>query len=374
VPTPAAPDRHLGFACDLLRTHPAAGQDNAVVSPWSVSSALAALAPGCDAAARDEIVRALAPGATTNDLVAALAGDAAQVTASAAAAEDGSTLAVANTLWVDEGRTPSPAFAAGLERWPGAAVHSIRLAGDPEGARSTINADVAATTRELIPEILPAGSISPDDRAVIVNALYLLAAWLEPFSPDATTDEPFHAPSGSRDVPTMQGLRDAAYTAGLGGGGYLALPLWGVLRAEILLPPAGAAATVLDASGLDDLRRRATTHRVDLHLPRFRVSSAYALDGPLQRLGIGRVFDASTRPLPDVVVEEPLHISGAFHAAVLRADERGIEGAAATAMIARAVAYRELPEVEMRVDRPFLVLITHRDTGAVLFLARVAEP
>src|SRR5262245_15384064 len=124
----AAPDRHLGFACDLLRTHPAAGQENAVVSPWSVSSALAVLAPGCDAPARDEIVRALASGPASDDLVAALAGDAAKVTAGAASAagapfssEDSCTLAVANTLWVDEDRTPAPTFAAGLEHWPGAA-------------------------------------------------------------------------------------------------------------------------------------------------------------------------------------------------------------------------------------------------------------
>jgi serpin B len=371
---PAAPDRHLGFACDLLRTHPAAGWENAVVSPWSVSSALAVLAPGCDAPGRDEIVRALASGQPPDDLVAALAGDAAKLTADRPETEDGSTLAVANTLWVDQASTPARAFAAGLDRWPGATVRAVRLAADPEGARAAINADVAATTRDLIPEILPAGSLSPDDRAVIVNALYLLAAWAEPFSPEATTDEPFHAPSGCRAVPTMQGLREAAYTADVGGGAYLALPVWGALRAEIVLPPAGAGTATLDAAALDDLRQRATIHRVHLHLPRFRVSSTYALDQPLRALGVARIFDAGARALREVVVGEALHVAGAFHAAVLRADERGIEGAAATALIARGVAYREIPEVELRVDRPFLVLVSDRVTGAVLFLARVAEP
>ncbi|TMK48392.1 MAG: serpin family protein, partial [Actinobacteria bacterium] len=52
----------------------------------------------------------------------------------------------------------------------------------------------------------------------------------------------------------------------------------------------------------------------------------------------------------------------------------GIEGAAATAMVMRAVAFRSLPEVEMVVDRPFYLLVGHRATGAVLFLARVANP
>ena len=75
-----------------------------------------------------------------------------------------------------------------------------------------------------------------------------------------------------------------------------------------------------------------------------------------------------------VVAEEPLWIAGAYHTAVLRVDETGIEGAAATALVARAIAYRQLPTVEVRVDRPFLLLLTHRRTGAVAFIAQVREP
>jgi serine protease inhibitor len=367
-----APDRHLGFALDLLRTHPDTGRGNVVVSPWSVSSALAVLAPGCDEPARDEIVRALASGRESDDLVAELAGDASGLTADRPA-EDGSTLAVANTLWVDQSRTPAPAFGAGLDRWPGAGVRTVPLAANPDGARATINADVARTTRDLIPEILPAGSITPDDRAVIVNALYLLAAWLEPFSPADTTAEPFHAPSGTRELPTMRGLREVAYAGGEAE--YVALPLWGGLQAEIVLSPAArTAAAGPDAASLAELRRGATTHRVLLHLPRFRVTSTTELTRPLQTLGVHRIFDAGALALRQVVVEEPLHVAGVYHAAVLRADERGIEGAAATAIVARAVAFLQLPEVEMRVDRPFHVLISDRGTGAVLFLASVAEP
>jgi serine protease inhibitor len=43
-------------------------------------------------------------------------------------------------------------------------------------------------------------------------------------------------------------------------------------------------------------------------------------------------------------------------------------------MVMRAVAFRSLPEVDMVVDRPFFLLVGHRGTGAVLFLARVADP
>ena len=369
----AATDLHAGFAVELLRAVSSTAGDNVVVSPWSVSSALAVLAPGCDGAARDEIERALAPCADQDDLLAVLAADAARVAGERAAGGD-SVLTVANTLWFDDGRTPAPAFAPQLDRWPGAAQLSAPIASDPEAARAAINADVASTTRKLIPEILPAGSLTSDDRAVIVNAVYLLAAWIEPFVAAHTADEPFHSPSRTRDVPMMRGSMELGYAQD--GWEYLELPLSLGLRAEILLPAAGIGSHVglIDASVLSELRRHARAHRVELHLPRFRAEWTTGLIEPLRALGVSRIFDPGALALVGVVVEEPLHVAVACHAAVLRVDETGIEGAAATALGARAVAYRRLPAVEVQIDRPFFLLVTHRETGVVVFAAHVTEP
>jgi serine protease inhibitor len=367
-------DLHAGFAVALLRAIAPDADEDVVVSPWSVSSALAVLAPGVEERARQEIEQALAAGTGTDDVVACLTADAAKVARHAVPGDD-SVLAVANTLWVDDNRTPVSHFLQQLEQWLGAALRFAPMGADPDGARAAINADVARTTRGLIKEILPEGSITSDDRAVIVNALYLLAGWIDRFDTARTSDEPFHAPSGQRDVPTMRGGREAAYAHDAWE--YLALPLWRDLKAEILLPPAGTAANDV-VQGLDDtllgeLRRQGTDHRVDIHLPRFRVDRWTDLIPALEALGVHRIFHEPV--LTGIVVEESLlYIAGAFHAAVLRVDERGIEGAAATAMVVRGIAYRQLPVVEMRVDRPFFLLVTHRETGAVIFLAYVAEP
>jgi serine protease inhibitor len=367
-------DLHAGFAVALLRAMAPDADENVVVSPWSVSSALAVLAPGVGERARQEIEQALAAGTSTDDAVAELASGAAKVARHAAPGDD-SVLAVANTLWVDDNRTPVSHFLQQLEQWPGAALRFAPMMTDPDGVRTAINADVARTTRGLIKEILPKGSVTSDDRAVIVNALYLLAGWIDRFDAARTSDEPFHAPSGQRDAPTMRGAREAAYAHDAWE--YLALPLWRDLKAEILLPPTGTAGKNvvqgLDGTVLVELRRQATNHRVDVHLPRFRVEWGNTLIPALQALGVHRIFHEPV--LTGIVVEQSfLWIAGAFHAAFLRVDERGIEGAAATALVVRGIAYRWLPVVEMRVDRPFFLLVTHRGTGAVIFLAYVAEP
>ena len=70
-----------------------------------------------------------------------------------------------------------------------------------------------------------------------------------------------------------------------------------------------------------------------------------------------------------------LFISDALHKAFVSVDEAGTEAAAATAVLVGVTSFVEEPEpVELVVDRPFLFVIRHRPTGAVLFLGRVLEP
>jgi len=367
-------DLHAGFAIALLRAAAPPNRENLVVSPWSVSAALAVLAPGVDEAARQEIERALAARPVTNDLVAELTADATRIAQHRVPGDD-SVLAVADHLWVDELCTPVPGFVGQLEDWPGAALRFAPIRVAPEQARAAINAEVAHATRDLIKEILPGGSITSDDRAVIVNALYLLAGWLDHFDAAQTADEPFRCPSGTRDVATMRGRREAGHARD--DWEYLALPLGLDLSFEVLLPPETAPETSpgsLDAALLFDLRRQAAPHHVDLHLPRLRVESRSGLIPALGALGVEQVFDPTLQAVRGVVAREAMYVSGVFHAAVLRVDERGVEGAAATAIVVRTVTAVVAPRVEVRVDRPFFVLVTHRQTGAVIFLVYVAEP
>ena len=368
-----ASDIHSGFACDLLKALPRGSDPNTVCSPWSLSSALSVLSAGVDDDARREILSALAARDGLEDAIAALARDAAGLTGEAPG--DDSVLAVVNTLWVDEHCSAAVAFEASLARWPGASLGCVPMARDPRSARLEINRDVAETTRDLIPEILPERAITRDERAVLINALYLLAGWLDRFADTQTTDELFHCPGGSRTLATMRGAPQAPYAASAGWQ-YVALPLALGLRAEVLLPPGPMTdpRPELDSVRLAALRAAASPHRVELHLPRFRVESAWSVVEALQLLGIDRIFDENALAVVGVVTNEPLYISSAYHAAVLHVDERGVEGAAATAITARRLSAVLLPSVEMRVDRPFLFLVTHRKTAAVIFLARIASP
>lgn len=352
--------RHLAFA--LAMQHAVAPDPSVTTcwSPFSVASALGLTASG-------------ARGATRAELVALLGEDSATLLAKAAQLDDDATFGIANTLWAREDIAIRPGFADELRTdWPGGAIRDAPFATDPDGARQSINADVADTTHGLIPELLGPGDVTPSTVAALVNALYLKTAWRNAF-PDR--DSAPRAFEGVGDVATMRLTKRLGYATAPGWQAVF-LPARGGVEGVALLPdaPLTEAEPALTAPALAALLDGRAIRQVELYLPRLRVRARADLTAPLADLGVHTVFgrDADLSGISD----EPIQVSKVLHEAVLTIDEQGLEGAAATAVVMRmmAMAARPEPPVVVRVDRPFLFLVRHTETGAIYFLARVVRP
>jgi serine protease inhibitor len=341
------------FALDLDRRLDVTG--NLVWSPYSVASALGLATTGARGRTYDELVRAL--GAAPGDLGIA-----------EAAALDDAEIAVANTLWLRDGLPIEGAYERAARDFPGAALHNADFAADPERARQAINAEVAKTTRELIRDLLPAGSIDARTAAVIVNALYLKVAWLRTFAKGDTVPGPFHGPGGRRRVPMMRRTGHMRY-AEAAGWRMVTLAAGGGVVADVLLHDEGGAPSPEVLRRLYDGARPV---KVELSVPKFRVESQASLTGPLGELGVTTAFtdDADFSG----ITREPVRIDRIEHKAVLDVDEEGFEGAAATAVIMVPAGLDMSRPVRFQVDRPFRVVVRHPASEAVYFLARVTEP
>src|SRR6266498_380114 len=287
----------------------------------------------------------------------------------ASARLDDAAAAVANTIWVRLGLELRDAYRQEMLDWPGGALHTADFRGDPEGSRGTINADVEKTTQGLIKELLQRGTITPTTAAVIVNALYLKVAWRNPFADTATQPAPFHAPSGTREVPTMRQQERMGYAA-VDGWRMVTLSTASDVVVDVLLSDEDGRLTPETLTGL---YRRSTATRVDLALPRFRVETEAVLNDALGRLGVVTAFTRDA-DFSGISPAERIWIDKVVHKAVLRVDEQGFEGAAATAVVMRAVAFDLSTPVPFHVDRPFLVVVRHAHTGAIYFLARIVDP
>jgi serpin B len=352
--------QHLEYALALHDALPPAG--NLPWSPYSVASALGLAASGARGRTRDELITALARGGTL-DALARLLSDAARLADAEAA--------VANTLWTRVGWNIRDEFKQAVLGWPGGAVRTADFEHDHEGSRQKINNEVEQDTRGLIKELLPQGAVHDRTGSVLVNALYLKVAWQNPFEENRTTPAPFHAPSGTRDVPTMRLQEQLRYGA-VDGWQVVTLPTASEVAVDVVLPE-GRDATAPPAATLAALRTETRSRKVDLALPRFRVEATLPLVEALRTLGIEAAFDSGNADFGGIS-DEPMYIESAMHKAVLRADEQGFEGAAATALSFRLTSIDMSRPVPFHVDRPFLVLVRHARTGAVYFLARVVEP
>jgi len=287
------------------------------------------------------------------------------------------TFRAPDTVWIQSGFPLGAMFKARLD---GAVTYAgADFAAAPEAARAEINRVIADQTEGKITGLLRPGTITALTRLVLASAVYLKAAWTDPFPERATADAPFY-PDGPDDpaltVPMMRGTAPRAY---LRGDGYQAvlLPYRDIGLAMAVLLPDGPLVTLrpkLAAAGLGGLLAGTARHQVTLSLPRFRLEAAFNLIPALRQLGVVAAFGGDA-DFGEITEAMPLQISAVAHKAFIDVDEQGTEAAAATAVVMRTMAaMRPPPAVTMVVDRPFLFAIIDTATGLPVFLGQVSHP
>jgi serpin B len=297
------------------------------------------------------------------------------------APDEGTThvLRVANRLWGQQGYVLRPEFLETVKAQYGGGYAALDFAGATEAARRTINDWVAANTEDKIQDLLQPGTVDGDTRLVLTNAVYFHGLWQNAFDPQETEDAPFFTADG-REVETPFMRQTAQFAYGWAEGlSVLQLPYEGEeLACWILLPdaPDGLAALEedLDAETLDGWLETATTWRVRVSLPRFTMTSQFELGRILAGLGMGAAF-SDRADFSGITAARDLSISEVVHKAYVDVFEEGTEAAAATAVVMKETSVEiPRPPVEFRADHPFLFLIRHEGTGAVLFMGRLADP
>jgi serpin B len=300
--------------------------------------------------------------------------------------QGGVTFRVANRLFGDRSYRFEPSYLEATKAAYGAALESLDFRAALEPARVAINAWVEAQTEKKILDLVPPGGLDAEARLVLVNAIYFLGDWAEPFAKEATRPVPFHlSPSAQRDVPTMHHTGTFAW---MRGDRLRALELpyqGGAFSMLVLLPDATFGLTALEddlsAESLDRIVGALVPTRVALALPKFELNPAASipLSRLLQGLGMEMAFDRERADFTGIAnprdPRDRLFIGEVFHKAFVRADEKGTEAAAATAVIGVRVASANPSQpVPFDADHPFLFVIRDRRSGLVLFMGRVSDP
>jgi len=358
--------------------------DNLVFSSASIMLALAmtrAGAKGATGTEMDAVLHAADTGADPNSLHRSLnALTAALESRSGEFTVDGQTLpvelAIANSLWGQDGVNWLPTFLDLLASEYGAGMRLVDYATNAEGARAAINKWVAVQTRDRIPELLTPGSITPGVVLALVNAIYLKAPWLTPFQPNQTKDGPFTNADGSEvQVPVMNASEVLLHAQGDGWQAVELPYVGGSLAMTVVVPDEGRLADIEQRLGdglLDTVVATSGTKQVTLGLPRFDIETKVQLAEVMAALGMPTAFNPDAADFSGMTAERQLYIDLIVHQANITVDEKGTEAAAATAVVMRGTSAPG-EQVNLVIDRPFIYAVRDVPTGTILFLGRVAN-
>jgi serpin B len=349
--------------------------ENAVLSPYSIAVALQMTLEGARGVTAEQIAATLHLPGVTGD---ALAAQAAALRRDLSAVDDPAgrvRLRISNGLWPQAGYSVKAPFEQSLRTGFGVDVRPVDFAGDPPGARRTINRAVSEQTNGKIPKLF-GSDLDRLTRLVLTNAVYLKADWATAFDPALTRPSTFHAAGQDVEVPFMQRTGEFGYVE-RNGYRLVSLPYRNNRLAMTLVLPDGPLAPLehrLRNGGLRALLggKLPLTPGVKLTTPKFKFRTHVLLNDALHRLGMTDAFDPGRADFSGIS-DEQLFVSQVVHDAYVSVDEEGTEAAAATGVAIQAVSGLART-TDVTVDRPFLFAITDQATGAPLFLGRVVDP
>ena len=302
--------------------------------------------------------------------------------------DDKVALSVANALWLSDEIAFRPDYLLKARDGFGASARQVDFGSQPERSAETINGWVSEQTRQRITRIVEANGFNDRTAAVLTNAVWFRADWSVPFE-DGSAGQFTRGDGTTRSVYMMERIAPMPYRETREGQAVqLPYGVNGRFVMEVFLPKDMRVLSRWERdlrSGSFDLSMQGSDAKFDLRgtkereillrLPRLEARFDKSVKSALIAAGMPCAFRDNCADFGDMAAA-PLAIDDVAHATFLRVDEKGTEAAAVTAVQIVVVGARRLRDdlPKMIVDRPFLLTIRDRSSGALIFFGRVADP
>ncbi len=344
---------------------------NTMISPMSVSLALAMVYNGAEGTTKKQMEEMLHKANLTPDdinqsykeLVAALVSHDPKV-----------ELSISNAIFYRNTFPVKNNFITTNQNFYNAEVSGLDFNKTAETLR-TVNGWVKDKTKGKIDEII--SQVKPEDVMYLLNAIYFNGEWKYQFDKKETTSLSFTREDNSViQVPTMSLEKPFNYFSNetfqllempYGSGKYSML---------IFLPKQGKKTddviSALTTANLNDWISKMTEQKKEVFLPKFEFKFDNSLVDELEALGMTDAFNDAKANLSGISDAAKLVISEVMHKSYIKVDERGTEAAAVTGI---TVGVTSMPlDNSFRADHPFVFAIREKDTDAILFIGKVMDP
>jgi serine protease inhibitor len=359
-------------------------QPNPAMSPWSIYTVLAMALGGAKERTENEMAAALGLKEPPSEAWYQLHKS---IMSGLICPQPYSTtlLSYGNGIFAQTGKALQPKFVNLMKTAFDTEPLQVDFKKEPEKARKEINNWIEERTQKRVTDLLGANSITSNVRLVLANAVFIKGTWAMQFGESATRDQDFHLSEGKTVKAPMMfasgGARDFKYYKAKGWSAVSMGTSDHAIEFVVLRPDTvnglSSIEKSLSAETLSTLFKGLQAKKVHLYLPKFSSDQSWNLVESLSKIGIKDAFSANQANFRGIDNgNDQLFIGDIAHKAIVKVDEKGFEGAAATAaaMPAGGMPPKEEEPIEFVVDRPFLYLIKDTPTDAIIFIGTVSNP
>lgn len=282
----------------------------------------------------------------------------------------------ASAVLIQEGAPFNASYYREINRLFDASLATVQF-GEGRGSDvvKEVNEWASKKTRGRIAQFLEE---APEEttKMLVLNAMYFKSDWKTQFDPEFTDKRVFRNEDGTTaNVPIMFIIEtfDFSHDDELNVDA-LRVPYADNQYSMILMLPRSRQSPLasvvqgLTAAKLNEIIGEMEPEQVELSLPKMSVQKMLKLRAPLEKLGLKVPF-TDAADFKGISKAEDLRLNEILHKAALDVDEVGTRAVAATQ--AQFVSKSLVHFKQFTVDRPFLALIRHEPTGAILFIAQV---
>lgn len=229
--------------------------------------------------------------------------------------------------------------------------------------------------------MLSSDAVSASTNLVLVNAIYFKGNWDRQFDKEKTHERPFKV-SKNEEKPVQMMYKKSTFKMTYVEEIFtkiLVLPYVSKeLNMIIMLPDEHIDLKTVEKEITYEKfvewtkPDKMNQEEVEVFLPRFKLEEHYDLENILRHLGMTDAFEGAKADFSGMSSRRDLFLSKVVHKSFVEVNEEGTEAAAATAAIMMMRCMRFTPR--FCADRPFLFLIQHCGTGAILFCGRLSSP
>lgn len=353
-------------------------EKNFFFSPYSISLALAMTYEGARGETAEEMRNVLHFPESREEMRETYGSEKMKMTQSHD--EEKYIFKIANAVWAADHIKFKKEYFEHIKSGYGAPVNTVDFRDKKarKNAGEDMNRWTEKNTEGKIKDLIKPNDLSIETIMVLINAVYFKAQWVNTFKENRTKDDTFYAfdenitTAFMHQTKRMKYYKDNLISA-------VEIPYSDNKASMHILLPHNSKdfyelQKKLDIEYFNTIREKTEFSSIQLKLPKFRTENRIYLEEAFQKVGMKKPFEGRA-DFSGMSNAGYISIDKIIHQSYIDLNEDGTEAAAATAVIVkRTTAVTPEKSIPFSADKPFIYLITHNETGKIMFIGHLVKP